>query len=216
MQLLKAMDGLELRGPAYRIHTQRSILRCWNPQDAPLLKTAIAENLDHLRPWMPWIHDEPQTLQQKVNLLRQFRSQFDRSENFIYGIFSLDEQVVLGGTGFHPRIGPDALEIGYWIHVNHTGQGLATEVAAALTKVAFEVEQCDRVEIHCDSKNTRSAAVPKKLAFLHEATLRRRVDDHTQQKRDSMIWSLFAETYPSSPAAQADIQAFDAIGQPLL
>jgi len=38
-------------GPAYRIHTSRLVLRCWHPQDAPLLKAAIDTNLEHLRPW---------------------------------------------------------------------------------------------------------------------------------------------------------------------
>lgn len=207
---------MEKLGPAYRIQTQRLVLRCWNPTDAPLLKSAVDESLDHLRPWMPWAHEEPQPLQQKIDLLRRFRSQFDRNESFIYGIFSLDEQSVLGGAGLHPRIGKEALEIGYWIHGEHIGQGLATEVAAALIKVAFEIEHVDRVEIRCDPKNSRSAAVPKKLEFIHEATLRRRVEDHYHQKRDTMIWSMFTEIYPKSPAAQAQVEAFDAIGQKLL
>ncbi|MBE9011934.1 GNAT family N-acetyltransferase [Pseudanabaenaceae cyanobacterium LEGE 13415] len=207
---------MEKLGPAYRIETQRLVLRCWNPIDAPLLKSAVDQSLDHLRPWMPWAHEEPQSLQQKIDLLRRFRSQFDRSENFIYGIFSSDEQFVLGGTGLHPRIGKEALEVGYWIHANYINQGLATEVAAALTKVAFELEQVDRVEIHCDPTNLGSAAIPKKLKFIHEATLGRRVEDQQQQKRDSMIWSMFADMYPKSPAAQIQIEAFDAIGQKLL
>jgi hypothetical protein len=45
------------KGPAYRIHTQRMVIRCWHPQDAPLLKEAIDQNLDHLRPWIPWAHN---------------------------------------------------------------------------------------------------------------------------------------------------------------
>ncbi|MGG6268711.1 GNAT family N-acetyltransferase [Leptolyngbya sp. AN03gr2] len=206
---------MEKLGPAYRIETQRLVLRCWSPTDAPLLNSAVDESLDHLRPWMPWAHDEPQPLQQKVNLLRRFRSQFDRSEDFPYGVFSLDERSVLGGGALH-QIDKDVFAIGYWIHVKHIGQGLATEVAAALTKIAFEIEQVDRVEIHCDPKNSRSASVPRKLEFTHEATLRRRVEDHQHQKQDKMIWSIFTETYPNSPAAQAQIKAFDAIGQRLL
>jgi hypothetical protein len=31
-----------------------------------------------------------------------------------------------------------------------------------------------------------------------------------------MIWTLFADEYPTSPAAQIAIQAFDVLGQPLL
>ena len=65
--------------------------------------------------------------------------------------------------------GPEALES------YHDGQGLATEVSAALTRVAFEIDQVDRVEIHCEPQNVRSAAVPRKLGYQHEATLARRL-----------------------------------------
>lgn len=208
--------GEEVFRPAYRIQTQRLVMRCWNPTDAPLLATAIVESLDHLRPWVPWAHDEPQDLQQKVNLLRRFRAEFDRDENFVYGIFSQDESLVIGGTGLHPRVGNDAIEIGYWIHANHINQGYATEVAAALTKIAFEVNGVKRVEIHCDPRNTNSMAIPRKLGFVHDGTLRKRVDDHEGQKQDQMIWSLLLEEYPTSQAVRAQIAAFDAMEQKIL
>jgi RimJ/RimL family protein N-acetyltransferase len=207
---------VENLSPAYRIHTQRLVVRCWNPGDAPLLSTAIAQSLEHLKAWMPWAHEEPKDLQQRMNWLRQARGKFDLGQDFTYGIFNLDETQVLGGTGLHTGIGKDALEIGYWIHVHHINQGLATEAAAALTKVAFTVNQVARVEIHCNPTNLRSAAVPRKLGFAHEAILRQRVENHEGRKRDSMIWSLFAEDYPSSKAAAAIIEAFDAMGQKIL
>jgi RimJ/RimL family protein N-acetyltransferase len=208
--------ALENLSPAYRIHTQRLVVRCWNPADAPLLSAAIAQSLDHLKAWMPWAHGEPKDLQQRMNWLRQARGKFDLGQDFTYGIFNLDETQVLGATGLHTGIGNDALEIGYWIHAHHLNQGLATEVAAALTKVAFTVNQVARVEIHCDPTNLRSAAVPRKLGFTHEATLRQRVENHEGCKRDSMIWSLFAEDYPTSKAAAAVVEAFDAMDQRIL
>lgn len=165
---------------------------------------------------MPWAHEEPKDLQQRVAWLRQARGQFDLGQDFIYGIFNPDETQVLGALGLHSRVGDDALEIGYWIHAHHIKQGLATEAAAALTKIAFEVNQVARVEIHCDPTNLRSAAVPQRLGFTHEATLRQRVENHEGHRRDSMIWSLFAEDYPASQAATAVIEAFDAIGQKIL
>ena len=64
-------------GPAYRIHTNNLIIRCWNPKDAPLLQDAVLENLDHFRPWMVWAHDEPDTLEQRIERLRMFRGKFD-------------------------------------------------------------------------------------------------------------------------------------------
>jgi RimJ/RimL family protein N-acetyltransferase len=202
--------------PAYRIHTQRLVVRCWNPEDAPLLKAAVDASLEHLRPWMPWAKNEPTDLQAKIDLLRRFRGNFDLGQDFVYGILSRDESQVLGGSGLHTRVGEGALEIGYWIHVDHLNQGLATETSAALTKVAFEIQGVDRVEIHCGPENVRSAAVPRKLGFSHEATLRRRAAPGDGKLRDVMFWTLFVDEYPASAAAKAEIEAFDVVGQKIL
>jgi RimJ/RimL family protein N-acetyltransferase len=203
-------------GPAYRIHTQRLVLRCWHPQDAPLLTAAIAASLEHLRPWMLWAQYEPEDLQTKIERLRWRRGEFDLGQNFDYGIFNREETQVLGSIGLHTRVGPGAREIGYWIHQDHINQGLATEAAAALTKVAFVIDHVTRVEIHCDPGNVRSAAVPRKLGFCHEATLRHRTKTPDGQLRDTMIWTLLTDEYPRSPAAAAEIEAFDVLGRPLL
>ena len=202
-------------GPAYRIVTKRTLLRCWQPADAPLLKAAIDENIEHLRPWMPWISGEPTDLQAKVDLMRYFRGRFDLNQDYVYGIFLPDESRVLGGTGMHTRLGPAALEIGSWIHKDYINQGIATEISAALTKAAFEVHQVYRVEIHCDTDNMASAAVPRKLGFTHDATLRRQ-SLHNNELRDSMIWVLHDIDYPNTPSAQAEAAMFDALDRQIL
>lgn len=63
------MSGYELSNPAYRIETKRLVVRCYNPSDAQLLAEAIAASLKHLRPWMPWARDEPESLEDKVKRL---------------------------------------------------------------------------------------------------------------------------------------------------
>ena len=165
---------------------------------------------------MPWASDEPKTLQDRIALLRRFRGNFDLDKDYTYGIFSRDEREVWGGSGLHTRQGEGALEIGYWIHVAHINQGLATEMAAALTKVAFEVHGVQRVHIQCEPNNARSAAVPRKLGFIHEATLHHRLLDAQGNPRDTMMWSLFEDGYPGSPAARAMVEAYDAIGRRIL
>jgi RimJ/RimL family protein N-acetyltransferase len=199
-------------GPAYRILTHRLCIRCWNPEDALALKAAVDTSREHLIPWMPWAREET-TLQMQIERLRQVRAKFDLGQDFGYGILSRDESQVLGSSGLHTRIGERAREIGYWIHVDHTGQGYATEASAALTKVALLIEKLDRVEIHCDPANAASAAIPRKLGYTHEATLRRRSHWPDGKVEDSMIWTIFASDFPLSPAAQIDIQAFDAAGR---
>ena len=208
--------GASGQGPAYRIHTQRLVLRCWQPTDAPLLKAAIDANLEHLRPWLPWAQYEPTDLHRKIEHLRRCRGEFDLGQDFVYGMFDRAETQVLGGTGLHTRAGAWAREIGYWVHKDHINQGLATEVTAALTKVAFLIDRVARIELHCDPNNVRSAAVPRKLGFCHEATLRHRTRTPAGQPRDTMVWTLLAHEYHASPAAAAEIEAFDVMGRPLL
>jgi RimJ/RimL family protein N-acetyltransferase len=206
----------KIPGPAYRVETARLVLRCWNPVDAPLLKLAVDESLEHILPWMPWAIDEPIDPQTRIERLRTMRANFDLGQEFIYGAFNLGETIVLGGSGLHCQLEGSAREIGYWIHKDHVNRGLATELSAALTKVAFEVDGVDRVEIHMDPKNARSAAVPRKLGFQHEATLQRRATTTDGRPRDTMIWTLFADDYPDSPPAGAQLAAYDVIGRKLL
>lgn len=202
-------------GPAYRVETQRLVLRCWQPQDAALLKQAIDASLEHLREWMPWANDEPVSLDVMVKRLRHFRALFDTDKDYVYAIFNHDETQVLGGSGLHTRLGPSAREIGYWIHADHINQGFATEVTASLTQVALEIDGVDRVEIHCRPENLASAAVPRKLGFTHEATLRRRGPVKDGVPVDSMIWGMHADVYPESPCASTRITAYDVVGRRL-
>lgn len=210
------MTLLAFPGPAYRIETARTVIRCWHPADAPLLKAAVDASVEHLRPWMPWAYQEPTDLQAKLELLRRFRGRFDLGEDFTYGILDRTETQVLGGTGLHTRVGEDAREIGYWIHAAYINQGLATEVAAALTKVAFEVDRVSRVEIHCDARNVRSAAVPRKLGYTLEATFRQRITDPGGSRHNELVWTLLVDEYPTSPAATAALAAYDALGRRIL
>jgi RimJ/RimL family protein N-acetyltransferase len=203
--------------PPYRIVTERLVARCWEPRDAPLLKEAVDASLDELRPWMPWALDEPQTVEQKVQLLRSFRGQFDLGENFVFGLFSRDESEVVGGSGLHRRVGEGAFEIGYWIRSSRAGAGLGTEVAAALTRVGFELCGADRIEIRTEPGNERSIAIPRKLGYVEEARLRRRLYAATgEEPRDAVIFTLFHSDYPGTAAASAQLEACDALGERVL
>jgi RimJ/RimL family protein N-acetyltransferase len=192
---------------AFRIETERLMIRAWDPADAPLAKDAIDSSLDHLRPWMAWAEAEPTSLAQKRRLLATFARQFARGEDAIYAILDAAGRRVLGGTGLHPRLGGEAREIGYWIRADAIGKGLATESTAALTRVGFEVDGLEWMEIHCDPANVRSAAIPRKLGYA------------PAEERDGqghLIFRLTRAGFAASPAVSADVRAFDAAGTRLL
>ncbi|HEX5557526.1 MAG TPA: GNAT family N-acetyltransferase [Gaiellales bacterium] len=192
---------------AFRIETTRLVIRCWDPADAELAKDAIDTSLDHLRPWMPWAESEPTTLEQKRQLLARFAEDFARGDDAVYGIFEPDERRVVGGTGLHPRLDGNAREIGYWIRADAVGRGLAGESTAALTRVAFEVDGVERMEIHVDPDNVRSAAIPRRLGYELADGL---------DGNGHLVFRMPPGVYRRSPAARAALTAYDDAGARVL
>jgi len=154
--------------PAQRLpavlHGGRLTLRRWMVSDADLMSRVVRESLDHLRPWMPWAAHEPVAIDDRRAFLEGWDREWRAGGDVRYLVFLGSE--VVASTGLHRRLGPDALEIGYWVHVDHIGCGYATELSRVLTDAAFCIAGIDRVEIHHDRANVRSGAVPRKLGFV--------------------------------------------------
>jgi RimJ/RimL family protein N-acetyltransferase len=208
-------DRLEMLLPrtAYRIETDRLLMRCWSPADARALRACIDDNDQHLRPWIPFMKDEPRSLEQTAEWLRTIRAGFDLRQNYRYAVFDRDGENLLGENMLLGRAGAGAFEIGYWTDRHAVGKGFASESTCAMIRVAFEIEKADRLEIKCEPENEASAAIPARLGFTHDATLPRRATNSEGKVCDLMVWSLFAEDYPASPAAQTPMKAFDCQGE---
>lgn len=200
---------------AYRVETERLTIRCFNPGDAQMLLDAIVASQQHLSVWMPWAKAE-HLLEDKVALLRLFRGEFDMDVDYKFGIFNKAGTELVGSTGLHKRVGEGGREIGYWIAAGHTNKGYALEAAAALTKLAFEVEEIARVEIHCATENSISQRIPQKLGFHLDGILRKRTLNGNGEEKDRMIFTMFANEYANSPAKQATIKAFDIIDRDII
>jgi RimJ/RimL family protein N-acetyltransferase len=138
-------------------------LRRTHLDDAVGIATAVAESLPGLRRWMPWATEEAARPQTQRTRLEALLPRWDHGSEYQYVILVHDR--VIGSMGLEARIGPRALELGYWLHSEYTGRGIATACARALTGAALELPQVDRVEIHCDEANTRSSAVAQRLGY---------------------------------------------------
>jgi RimJ/RimL family protein N-acetyltransferase len=200
-----------LAAPPRRVLSERLLIRSYTPDDAQLVKDAVDSSLDHLRTFMDWAWAAPEPIGVTRRRLRAFRDAFRHGDDWIYGLFERDGALLVGGAGLHRRVGPEALEIGYWIRASHVGRGLATEAAAVLTRLAFEVCGALRVEIHVDPENTASLAVAERLGYLREATLRRRLPPMRPggPRRDEVVFSLLDEEYESSPSARYAVSRLD-------
>lgn len=179
--------------PPQRIQTPRLVLRCWRAADAPLFQSAFDLSREYVSAWIPPALDEPSELDGVALRLANFREEFLAGVGFVYGVFDAGEVQVLGEAGLMPRIGPHALEIGYWIRIDQAGRGLATEATWALTSAGLALPGVDRIEIHCDPANAPSAAVPRKLGYRIVDGLRGHQPDQGVQSNDTLVFELTAD-----------------------
>src|SRR5665811_2247848 len=99
------------------------LIRPWRQSDAEPLAGAVIDNLDHIRPWLPWARDLPDDPEGVRAAMLAWLSEVATTSDEIVGLF-LDGAVV-GGSGLHARIGAGGLEIGYWVHRRFTRRGIA-------------------------------------------------------------------------------------------
>ena len=75
------------------------------------------------------------------------------------------------------------------------GQGIATDVARALTAAAFAIAGIERVEVHCEEANARSARVPEKLGYRFDGVVR--PGDGPGAARVVQVWSIRRAEWPA-------------------
>jgi ribosomal-protein-serine acetyltransferase len=138
-------------------------LRRWTAADAELLASAVEESAEQLRPWMPWMLREPETIAQRRATLDAREREWAEGGDVMLAIFSGDR--VAGSCGLHHRVGPDTLDLGYWIHPAFARGRLAAKVVLLLTDTALSLPGIEHVVIHHDKANSASARIPAQLGF---------------------------------------------------
>ncbi|MCA0294673.1 MAG: GNAT family N-acetyltransferase [Actinobacteria bacterium] len=136
------------------------LIRVRQEQVAEVIAAAAA-NASRLRDWISW-GDDPVFRAERIGAAP---TDWDAHLVYLYALRLGEGRPVIGGFSLHRRLGPDALEVGYWLDAGHTGRGLATGAAGALTAAALALPEISRVEIHTDEANVASAAVPRRLGF---------------------------------------------------
>ena len=121
----------------------------------------------------------------------------------------------------------DERELGYWLHVAHTGKGFALEAGLAVVRVGFDLEALDAIELRTDPDNRASARVAHKLGF-HGPVLdplsqslpdRGKVEARgsaREQRCDAHVYTLSRVEYVDSPARNTPIEAYDVLERRVL
>lgn len=134
------------------------------------LLNAVDSSRSHLRVWLPWV-DNMQTIEQLKRHIDAARLRSKVGSEFP-GVIIENNQII-GRMGLYQidTFNQNAT-IGYWIGSHHQGRGIITMAAEAIVRHAFTEIGLHRLEIRCAVGNIRSEAIPKRLGFVYEGTLR--------------------------------------------
>lgn len=170
--------------------TKRLLIRAAQQGDGKTVRTAVLESQNELKQWLPWAVDIPDEAGYEA-LMQEWQQVFKAGKELPMLMFEKANGALVGAIGMH-AIDWDVpkFEIGYWVRTALTGNGYMTEAVEAVTTFAFAQLGAERVEIRCDAENQRSAAIPRRLGFVHEGTLRAESRHHLSNKlRDTMIFA---------------------------
>jgi ribosomal-protein-serine acetyltransferase len=168
-------------------------LRLLEESDADALFAVIDANRDHLGQWLPWVSSE-RAPDDVLPFIRATRKQIADNDGLQTAIVDADGQII-GMVGFH---GVDWVNrrtsIGYWLARDRQGQGTMTQAVRALVALALGTWKLNRVTIQAAVDNARSRAVPERLGFRQEGTLREveRVEDRVL---DHVVYALLADEW---------------------
>lgn len=165
----KPIDPFMLDIPQ-QMETERLLLCAPQANLSVIVNPAIQSSLESLKKWFRWAH-EPQTLQYTEMNIRQAMGRFHNREELRYYLFKKEDGLFVGTASLFPESwAVPSFAIGYWVSTASTGQGFITETVRGLTHFAFSTCQAHRVEIHCDARNNKSAAVAERAGFIFEGT----------------------------------------------
>ncbi|MCB9765174.1 MAG: GNAT family N-acetyltransferase [Alphaproteobacteria bacterium] len=145
------------------LRTPRLRLSAWRLEDVEALRAALDASDAHLRPWIPFMRAEPRSIEQTRSRVAGFIAFFVAGQHFRYAVWRQPDGALVGEVMLLGRAGPHALEVGYWLHSAHTGQGYAIEAVRALVDAAFTHPDIEALRFRCDVRNTPSNALPRKL-----------------------------------------------------
>lgn len=167
-------------------------LRSLQLSDAEEIFRLTDENRAHLKQWLPWV-DFTQTVADSEMFIEQTMKKELQQNGFEAGIFYEGELV--GVIGLHTiNRANQSTSIGYWLAADSGGKGIMTRATKAVITYCFEELNLNRIEIKAATANHRSRAIPERLGFIHEGTLRQAewLYDHYV---DHELYAMLREDY---------------------
>lgn len=137
---------------------------------APSLFQIVKNQREYLGKWLPWV-EKNKVEKDSLEFLKSsilFNNGGQKLTTFIFYKKKLVGSVAFVKIDKVSR----AAEIGYWLNQNMQGKGIMTQACERLIQYGFQKMNLHRIEINVAPENSKSLAIPLKLGFHHEGTIR--------------------------------------------
>jgi RimJ/RimL family protein N-acetyltransferase len=196
MDLGVTMHRLLLDIPT-RIETERLSLRCYQAGDGPWYCAMSQKNKPHLARY------EAGNAVMSINneegaeiIVRDFAVAWAARSAFFMGAFhqATQEFVAQIYIGVVNWVLPE-FELGYFVDVDHEGQGYVTEAAEAALGFIFTQLGAARVRLECDDRNSRSYRVAERCGMIKEGHIRANKRNANGSLNGTLLYGLLRNEF---------------------
>lgn len=139
-------------------------------EDTEELFALSDDSREHLGTWLPWI-EHTKTTEDTKQFIKSAMKRYGEADGMVVCI--MDKGQIAGTIDLHELDWNNKkTSVGYWMGASFKGKGLLTRSCQALFTYVFSELGLNRIEIRADVRNTKSRAVPERLGFVQEGTIR--------------------------------------------
>ncbi len=153
------------------IIAKRISLKKHNPSLAQKMFEYVLEDKERLSKFLPWLKFINKA-EDEIDFINRCNDSWDKQESAHFGIFRNEDNEYLGNiSSFSFNWASESCEIGYWILGKFEGSGYMSEAVVLLEDTLFKLG-FNRIVIRFDPINNKSGAIPRRLNYSYEGTLR--------------------------------------------
>lgn len=164
----------------------------YNQETANAIFSIIDRCKAEFTPWLDWSVNHKQ--EDTLNFLNTVDADWNNNAQFVYAIYLQNTLIGLISTidiaWPHKRA-----EIGYWLDTAYTGNGYMTEAVKLIEEELF-YNGFNKIVIHTDVLNIKSAKIPQSLGYQFEGILRQETYSEPNKRfRDKNVFSKLKSEY---------------------
>ncbi|MBQ7304264.1 MAG: GNAT family N-acetyltransferase [Alphaproteobacteria bacterium] len=144
----------------------------FNTETAQKIISIIDKCREVFLPWLDWVADT-KSMEDSLLFLEKVDKDWQDDNQFVYEIMVDNNFIglisVINVSWQHKKA-----EIGYWLDTDYTGKGYMSQAVLLIEKELFG-KGFNKIVIHTDVLNIKSAAIPKRLGYKLDGILRQDV-----------------------------------------